>query len=162
MALPKARSRSPTVDTTETATTGSTAESDLLSYSLTANDLASDGYGIRVKAWGVTAATTTTKELKLYFGGTDLADTGALAMNNLSWRFQSDIIRTSTAAQQAHTITHGSSATTLPSIVTLSTPGESLTTSSTAITIKVTAICESTSASEVTQDGLTVELIPYL
>ena len=149
-----------TATSTPTSTSGSTAESDLMTYSLTASNLAADGYGVRINAWGVTSTSAFNKTLKAYFGGTALADTGALALTGHSWKFQSDVIRTSTAAQLAHTLTYGSSATALPALLALSTPGEALSTSSTAITIKVTAICSSTGAAEVTQNGMTVELVP--
>lgn len=148
-----------TPSSTPTSTSGSTSESSMMTYALPASAMAANGYGIRVSAWGVTAATTTTKEIKAYFGGTVLFDTGSILLNNHAWKFNSTIIRTSSSAQVANTVVYGSSATILPSIVSLSTPAEALSTGSTAITIKITGICTSTGAAEITQGGMTVELI---
>jgi hypothetical protein len=127
-----------------------------MSYSLPASVLGTSGYQVRIDAWGVTAATTTAKTLKLYFGGTDIANTGAIAFNNLSWRMSGTVLRTSAATQLAHALITASSATTFPAISQLSSPAETL---SAPVTIKVAAICTSTGATQVTQNGMTISLV---
>lgn len=53
---------------TQAATTTSTSEQDLMSYTLPANTLSADGMAVRVVASGTFAATTRSRTLKLYFG----------------------------------------------------------------------------------------------
>lgn len=130
-----------------------------MTYSLPADTLSANGFGIKLTAWGVTAATTTAKQVKAYFGATAIADTGFIALNNHSWRFEGNIIRSSTVAQVAHSLITASSATILPAISQLSTPGEIL---SSAITVKITGLCTSTAASAITANGMTVEFLPAL
>jgi hypothetical protein len=146
-----------TAAATPTSTSGSTSESDLMTYSLPADTLAANGFGVKVTAWGVTGATTMAKEAKLYFGATAIGDTGTIAFNDLSWRLEGTVIRTSAAAQVAHTLISASSNTTFPAVSQLASPAETL---STAVTIKISALCTSTGVAEVTANGMTVEFIP--
>jgi hypothetical protein len=87
------------VNTTQAATAANTTETDLWTYTLPANALDQDGKAIRVTTWGTTAATANTKRMRLYVGSTLVADNGATAANNLSWRHTVLIIRTGAAAQ---------------------------------------------------------------
>jgi hypothetical protein len=55
------------VNTTAVGNVGA-GEDDLMTYSLPANSLSSNGKGVRVTAWGRTANNANAKTLKIYFG----------------------------------------------------------------------------------------------
>ena len=90
-----------TVSTTQAGTAADTNETDLWTYSLPANTLNVDGKGIRITAWGTTGATANNKTMKLYFAGTVLNVTLALAANNRGWILRGQVIRTGAATQIA-------------------------------------------------------------
>ena len=64
------------IDNTTAGTTAVTTEETLLTYTLPANSLTQGGRGIRIRAWGTTAATATTKRIRLKFGATNVFDSG--------------------------------------------------------------------------------------
>lgn len=137
------------------ASTGTTVAQNLTTYTLPANSVTLNGNGLRIFAWGLTAATTVTKNITISFEGTDLAATGAIALNNGKWRFDSYLVRQSSAAQETHTTVLADSASILPAVCQISTSSVDLTAAS---TLTISAVCTSTAASEVVLHGLTVEL----
>jgi hypothetical protein len=144
----------PHTDTTGTGNT-TTAESDLLSYSLPAGRLASSGAGIRVKAWGTgtTVSTAVTRRLRLYFGVGAVVDTGAI--NPMThWQLEATILRSSVAGTQecltAWEVSTGGSATRFFGRTFAS---ENL---SSTLTVKVTGLCTA-STGVLTQTGFVVE-----
>lgn len=133
----------PHVDTTATSN-ATTAESDLLSYSLPAGRLASSGAGIRIKAWGTgtTVSTAVTRRVRLYFGATVIADSGAVNVPTL-WRMEATVLRTSAAgSQEAFGETLNSTGGSGSISYFRSNPAETL---SGAVTIKVTGLCTASS-----------------
>lgn len=78
----------------------STSETDLLSYTLSAKQLVNNGDVIEIDSWGVYAANSNNKTVKLKFGSQTILDTGAIAANDGSWRIKAKIIRTANATQE--------------------------------------------------------------
>lgn len=144
----------PHTDTTSNAN-ATTAESDLTSYSLPAGRLASSGAGIRVKAWGTgtTVSTAATRRLRMYFGATVVADTGAQNVPP-TWVLEATILRTQAAGVQVAMsnvlVSTGGSGSVL---YQHSNPTENL---AAAVTVKVTGLCTA-SSNILTQTGFVVE-----
>lgn len=100
-------------DYTDASNTG-TAETDLYTYTTKANTLLNNGEELRYEVAGNFSDLTATCQLKFYFGGTVIGNTGALTISTLgSWKANIIIIKSGT--------------TTARSIVTISTPGTSTT-----------------------------------
>lgn len=139
------------INTGSQATTG-TSEETLMSFSLPANTLNTDGRGVRITAWGTHATNGNSKTVTLYFGGTTLrARTGT--DNGIVWRFDSLVFRTGAATQEGISeISYTGSAGTLQR----STPAETL---SGAVTIALKATTAS-AIGDVTCEGLMVEVLP--
>jgi hypothetical protein len=142
---------------TNTAATSNatTAESDLMSYSLPAGRLASSGAGIRIKAWGTgtTVSTAATRRLRLYFGATAIADTGAQNVPTL-WGLEATLLRTTVAGtQEAFGEVLASTAGSGSVLYQRTNPAENL---GVAVTIKVTGLCTA-STGVLTQTGFVVE-----
>lgn len=114
----------------------STTETNLITYSLPANALATNGQSIEVIAWGTFAATANNKTVRIYFGSTIVLDTGAVAANSGNWMIRMTVIRTGAATQLAMA-TFISDNTTEKNICKTASPVETL---SGAVTIKVTGI----------------------
>ena len=90
----------------------STAETDLYSYTTEASLLGANGENLDVVFAGIYVGNAFTKQVKAYFGGTAIFDSGALAVgSNSSWRMQASIIRVSASVVRYS--------------VTLTTPGAS-------------------------------------
>jgi hypothetical protein len=144
----------PHTDTTSTSN-ATTAESDLLSYSLPAGRLASSGAGIRIRAWGTgtTVSTAVTRRVRLYFGATVIADSGAVNVP-ISWQLEATVLRTSAAGTQ-EAIGNVLASTGGVGSVTYAraAPAETL---SAAVTVKVTGLCTA-STGVLTQTGFVVE-----
>ena len=84
-----------------TVSTGNGAdqtEDILQSFVLPANSLSANGKGVRVRAWGTTAANADNKQVKLYFGASVLAS-GVAAANNVAWNLEIVVLRTAAGAQ---------------------------------------------------------------
>lgn len=84
------------VNVTTVGNTGG-GEDDLMSYTVD-NDLVpipSGGFynAFEFEAFGTTANNTNTKQIKVYFDGTAIIDTGALAFQNQPWRVNVTIIQ---------------------------------------------------------------------
>jgi hypothetical protein len=144
------------VNTTEASTTGSTAAKDLMSYTMPAAAMVDDGYAVRVTGWGSVAATTHSKTIELYFGGTSVASVGPAAMNGLKWRVDATVVRASSASQYVTALISGSSATTVPALCSQSTADVDM---SGSVIVKLTATPTSTGNAEIVATGLHVQLI---
>jgi hypothetical protein len=83
--------------TTAAATTG-TAEETLMSYTMPANTLAVNGRGVRITAWGSTAANVNAKMIKVYFG-TSVPAVITTSSSGAAWRATAYMTRTGAAAQ---------------------------------------------------------------
>jgi len=88
---------------TTAGTPASTTETDLVSYTMPADTINTDGQCIYIKAYGDTGATANTKTLKLYIGATAQGqNSGITAPNNLPWTCEVWLIRTGSAAQKGY------------------------------------------------------------
>ena len=137
------------VNTTKVGNVG-TGEDDLITYSLPANSLSADGKGVKIKAWGTTAANGNTKTIKLHFGSTVVRQIGASAINDKDWKIDAIVIRTGASTQDAL----GTEIVDSIALNTHSEPGEDTTT---ATTIKVTG--EATSNNDIVCEGMFTEYI---
>lgn len=90
-------------NTTAAQTGANTNETDLWTDSIPANTLSTDGYAIRIRAWGTTAANANSKNQRLYFGGTVIGLING-SSSGAVWNFDAVIVRTDAAAQVAHAI----------------------------------------------------------
>jgi hypothetical protein len=85
-------------------TTGCTAvpgDDPILTYTLPAGHLSANGKGIKIEAWGITAANGNNKTVNLVVGGTTLVSSGVLPANNLSWAVEGTYIRTAAAVEDS-------------------------------------------------------------
>lgn len=87
-------------DTTSVGNVGA-GEDTLITYSMNANTLSSNGNYLEILAWGTTAANANNKRIKLKIGTTTLLDTTAVAANNASWFINARLIRTAASAEQS-------------------------------------------------------------
>ena len=139
--------------TADGATTATTAEVTLQTYSLPANQLSANGQGLRVQCWGTTGANSNNKTMKLYFGATSIT-TVAAASNAQGW-FLRYVLTRRTATTQAMS-GEGVAGTAAVTVVatTSQAPTENL---AAAVTIKCTGTNGTASASDITAAGMIVE-----
>lgn len=88
------------VNTTAVGNVG-TGEDDLITYTVPANTLSTNGDRIDFKMSGKFAANANNKQVKVKFGATTLLATGALAFNNVDWSAEGYVIRTGATTQKA-------------------------------------------------------------
>ena len=119
--------------TTDGGNTGA-GEDDLWNQSIAASVLGTDGDSLRCVLDGITAATANTKRIRVYFGATTVFDSTAQIINNQPWTIDGYIVRTGAATQKA-AFRIVTSAMTLWTFVTYSTPAETL---SGAVTFRIT------------------------
>jgi hypothetical protein len=140
-----------TVSTTTAQTGANTTETDLWTYSLPANTLSADGYGVRITGSLSFAANVNNKTWRLYFGSTVVA-TNALGANGGSTRIGAEVFRTGASAELGMGYTLQST-----SLNTLhSTPAEATTG---AITIKITGQNGTANAGDIVFRGAMVEFL---
>lgn len=141
------------VNTTSVGNGAGASPTTLMSYSLPANSLSSNGKGVRITAWGTTVNDNNSKQVACSFGSTQLI-TSSTNTAAFDWVYEAVVIRTGASSQEA--IAWGQRATTSAS-VTRSAPSENLTA---AVTISCTGL-DSTSgvANEIIQRGLVVEAL---
>lgn len=141
------------VNTTSVGNVG-TGEDDLMTYSLPANTLSTNGYHIEIIAWGRFASNANTKRLKGYFGSTALLDSAGLAVNNADWSYYATVTRTGAATQTGNANINTSSSL-LTAYADVTTPTETL---SGAVTVKMTG--EGTADNDIIQDGMIIRFFP--
>lgn len=140
-----------TYDSTEAGCSGS-SETDLISYSLPASSLSSNGDAVRVRIAGTTAANSNTKTIRLYFGASVVISNDiTTAPSNKAWDFEALIFRDSSSTQEFV-------ATGRVGAVLQTTAMSSLSaTMSGAITIKVTG--QGAATNDITAKFLSVEFL---
>lgn len=147
-----------TTNTTAVGNVG-TGEDNLMTYSVPANTLATNGDTIRFYASGTIANTAGAKTIRAYFGSTKLGDTGtAITVNNAHhWTAWGEIIRTGATTQDCHItiIAYDAAGGTLAPAIQFSTAAETL---SGAVTLKFTG--EATDTDDIKQETLTVDWLP--
>jgi len=103
-----------------------TSETTLFTTGIDFNTLSKLGTSLLIFACGTTGANANNKTIKMYFGGTEIFNTGAFAGNNISWTLQGEVVRNGGAAQICWTQFMGSA--TLTSAVNVVNTTVSLTT----------------------------------
>lgn len=115
--------------TIQTNTTGVgnvlTGEDDLITYTVPANILATNGDTLSWSMGGTFAGNVNTKRIKIKYGATTLLDTTALIFNGADWSANGSIIRTGAATQKAIT-NFSSGSTVLNSTTDYTAPAETL------------------------------------
>jgi hypothetical protein len=138
------------LNTTSTGNGADTTEDTLLSYSLPANTLGTTARGLRITAWGNTAANGDNKTIRLYFGSEVVASPTA-ATNNKGWWVYMEVYHTAANAQ----VVFGLGQVDTTAITPLVTTGTETETS--AIVIKVTGQAGTGNANDIVAKGLIVE-----
>jgi hypothetical protein len=131
-----------------------TGEDDLFLYEIPANTLAADKATIVAFAAGTFAANANNKRIKVKFGGTNIYDTTALALNAGDWYIECQIMRTAGSTQKCITTFRSSNAT-LTTAVDYATGALDL---STPLELKITA--EATSNNDVVGEMFRVRFEP--
>lgn len=136
------------------ATGTGTAEQTLQTYTMPAGQLAAAGQSVRVRCWGTTGANGNNKTRKLYFG-TSVIATATEAANAQNWVLELVVMRTGAATQSVSgTGLAGTGGVTPLSYINQGT--DSLTA---AVVIKCTGTDGTSSASDITANGMLVEQI---
>lgn len=143
---------------TAVGNTADTNEDNLMSYTVPANVLGSNGDSLHIEAWGDFANSVNTKRLKLKFGATTIVDSTALAFNTTVrvWRISCDIIRTGAATQIANAVLLVGD-TLLDLLTSNGAPTETL---SGTVALLLTGQCNAATANEIRQLGQRVEWLP--
>lgn len=126
-------------------------EDDLFTYTLPGGTLWRNGQGIEIQAFGTTAANGNNKRLKVYFGATVVADTGAVAANTDEWNVVVRVYRRGATVQYSIITASKFNGAPITGTTTFTAPAETL---SGDITIKCTG--EATSNDDIVQRGLVV------
>lgn len=141
-------------DTTAGLTTAVITEETLITYTLPASSLNTNGKAIRLRVAGQCAANTNTKTVRLYFGTTVLISNDiTTAPNNQSWEFEATIIRTAATTQKC--MSRGTVAN-VNQTSTYTGSGQTLTGN---VVIKVTGQNGVATASDITAQFLHVEFL---
>lgn len=138
--------------TAAVATGTGTAEQTLQQYTAPANTLASAGQALRITCWGTTGANGNTKTMKLYFGAS-VVTTPAAATNALGWSLSMLVMRRTATTQG---INAGGLVNVTP-VSPMTTDGAETLTAG--VLIKCTGTDGTSSASDITANGMTVELV---
>lgn len=141
-----------TVSTTSAQTGANTNETDLWTYSLPANTLSANTYGVRVTAWGSLAANGNTKTVRGYFGATVVSTQGG-GFNGTGFRHVFEVFRTGASAQVGQGGAWVNAGTAMNTPVT---PAEDTTG---AITIKITGTNGTANAGDIVFRGAMVEFL---
>ncbi len=137
------------VNTTSIGNVGS-GEDDLMTYSLPADSLNTDGKSIKITAWG-TITTSNSKIIRLKFGSITIQQIGPTTSGGLDWKIEGLVIRTGAATQKALGTQFLD---TLAQDSTISSPTETL---SSIVVIKVTG--EGVANDDIKQEGMLVEYL---
>lgn len=131
-----------------------TSEQTLQTYTLPANTLTAAGQSLRIKCWGTTGATANNKTRKLYFGASVIT-TATEAANAQNWTMTLFVMRTGSATQAVE----GSGLAGTGGVTPISYVNQGTDDFTTALTIKCTGTDGTSAASDITANGMTVELI---
>ncbi|MDE2020371.1 MAG: hypothetical protein KGJ13_08555, partial [Patescibacteria group bacterium] len=141
------------VNITSAANVGA-AQTDLITYSLPASALGTNGDRVEVQAFGAFNTNVNAKRLKMFFGSTAIFDTGSLVFNGGAWYIYAVITRFGAAVQTAISVFDGN----LTLVTTNCQETVPTETMSSAITIKCTG--QGTNNSDVIQDEMIVNWYP--
>lgn len=138
--------------TAAVATGTGTAEQTLQQYTAPANTLASAGQALRITCWGTTGANGNTKTMKLYFGAS-VVTTPAAATNAKGWNLTMLVMRRTATTQGVN----GNGLVDVTPVTPMTTDGAETLTAG--VLIKCTGTDGTSSASDITASGMTVELV---
>lgn len=142
------------VDTTTVGNVG-IGEDDLITYSVPANTLATNGDYISFRCSGTIANSINAKRLRVKFGATTIMDTGAAGFpisTAIQWVLEGEIIRTGAATQKCNASLSTNNAS-LATYVGYSTAAETL---SGAVTVKLTG--EAVTDSDIIQETFSMRI----
>ncbi len=140
--------------TAAVATGTGTAEQTLQTYTMPANQLASAGQAVRVRCWGTTGANGNNKTRKLYFGASVIT-TATEAANAQNWVLELVIMRTGAATQSVS----GTGLAGTAGVTPLSYVNQGTDNLAASVVIKCTGTDGTSSASDITANGMLVEQI---
>jgi hypothetical protein len=86
------------VGATGVASSATSAEQTLFTYTLPASLMANPGDTLRIGCWGTTATNNDNKAMKLYFGSASIT-TPTAATSNKGWRLQMNVMRRTAGGQ---------------------------------------------------------------
>ncbi len=141
--------------TAAVSTTATTVETTLQQFSVPANTLATAGQSLRATCWGATGADTNTKTTKLYFGSSVIT-TATEASNAQKWWLDFIVMRRTATTQGIVMRGQAGTGSVTPLAPVVADASETLTG---AVLIKCTGTNGTASASDITANGLIVELI---
>lgn len=144
------------VNTTAAGTPASTTETDLQTYSIPANSMATNGDSISFEMSFTTAANANTKRLKIKYGATTMYDGTALALNGATITARGRIIRTGAATQNYYIEVQSNSVL----LVATSAQGTAAETLSGAVTLKATGQNGTATANDLVQGNGVVHFHP--
>ncbi len=128
-------------------------ETVLQTYTLPANSMNNLGRGVRVRAWGVFAANSNNKTVRLYFGALAAVSSGTLSSSNTAWVINMEVYRTTSGNQiyWGNIIAGNSDIGVQQGVATATDTGT--------IVINVTGQNGSNSAGDIICNGMTVDII---
>jgi hypothetical protein len=129
-----------------------TGEDTLITYTMPADTLDTDGNGIRITAWGTTANNGDAKTLKMHFGGTVIGTYSLTISQAGVWFIDAQVYRTGSNAQQTVCKMHE-----MAGDKHDLEQGTATETDGSTIVIKVTG--EGTSSNDIVQEGMVVEMM---
>lgn len=141
--------------------TATTAEQDLMTYTLPAGTLAVDGQGLRIIAAGQYGATARSKQIDFYFGSNHSITFTASVSSANHWRIDVQIFRKGATTQVMTSLATVGIAGANENNVHRSRTFFPAQTLSGALTIKCTAtVASGAAASDVIQDLMQIQLVP--
>lgn len=140
------------VNLTSTGNTADTTEDTLLTYTLPAKTLSATNKGLKIRAWGATAANADNKTMKLYFGS-EVITTPTAATSAKGWELELEVYKNGTNTQ----VVFGKGQVDLTNVTPLVTTGAETDTST--ILIKLTGQAGTANANDIVAKGLIVEML---
>jgi len=141
------------IDATHAATIADTNLTTLVTYSLPANTLNTDGQSLRLTAWGQNAANGNTKNYFLTFGGDTVASRGT-SNSGTGWRLEAVLTRVGANSYDYSGLSIDGTS------MTAGVPANASETMTAAIVIAVKALNGSASADDCQFDGILIEFLP--
>lgn len=141
------------VNTTAVGNVGA-GEDDLITYSVPASTLGTNGNYLEFEVFGTFAANANSKQVKVKYGATTLLASSAQTQNGGTWSISGKIVRTGAATQIA-SVNSSYDAANFQNLTNYTTPAETL---SGAITLKCTG--EAVADNDIIQKGLVVRWMP--
>lgn len=142
-------------DSTLAGTPANTSETTLFTYTLPASTLSTDGWFVRIFAWGKFAANANTKRVKLKIGSTTILDSTADAFSNVEniWQINAYIVRRAAGNQDVISEITSTATNTIANPKTAKGFVESTENLNSALAITITGTNGTASASDIRYEG---------